>query len=143
MIRRPPRSTLFPYTTLFRSLGRRREQRAAFLEREGLGVAVLGYLGVLLAIGDVRSVAAVEHLDAFGGEVLDDAIGVRFLLQAYHLARPLERHGVRVVLLQRGVLAAGLPVRAETPDVGEGGFPVVGFSAGGRQLEQIPRVRGP
>src|SRR5437870_6723420 len=24
MIRRPPRSTLFPYTTLFRSLGRRR-----------------------------------------------------------------------------------------------------------------------
>src|SRR3712207_7233459 len=25
MIRRPPRSTLFPYTTLFRSLGRARE----------------------------------------------------------------------------------------------------------------------
>src|SRR3712207_8802596 len=30
MIRRPPRSTLFPYTTLFRSRGiRRREQRTA------------------------------------------------------------------------------------------------------------------
>src|SRR5689334_24833112 len=28
MIRRPPRSTLFPYTTLFRSLGRRGEQSA-------------------------------------------------------------------------------------------------------------------
>src|SRR3989449_4211875 len=27
MIRRPPRSTLFPYTTLFRSLDRAREQR--------------------------------------------------------------------------------------------------------------------
>src|SRR2546427_11616331 len=27
MIRRPPRSTLFPYTTLFRSLGRRGAQR--------------------------------------------------------------------------------------------------------------------
>src|SRR5690349_23871648 len=27
MLRRPPRSTLFPYTTLFRSLHRRREQR--------------------------------------------------------------------------------------------------------------------
>src|SRR3712207_8151859 len=26
MIRRPPRSTLFPYTTLFRSLARRREE---------------------------------------------------------------------------------------------------------------------
>src|SRR3712207_6968544 len=28
MIRRPPRSTLFPYTTLFRSLGRLRRRRA-------------------------------------------------------------------------------------------------------------------
>src|SRR2546422_5311997 len=27
MIRRPPRSTLFPYTTLFRSVGRQRESR--------------------------------------------------------------------------------------------------------------------
>src|SRR3712207_7887192 len=29
MIRRPPRSTLFPYTTLFRSGGRRREEGAS------------------------------------------------------------------------------------------------------------------
>src|SRR3712207_8428203 len=29
MIRRPPRSTLFPYTTLFRSTGRRRLRRRA------------------------------------------------------------------------------------------------------------------
>src|SRR3989442_1794354 len=29
MIRRPPRSTLFPYTTLFRSLGEHRRERAA------------------------------------------------------------------------------------------------------------------
>src|SRR3712207_8466637 len=29
MIRRPPRSTLFPYTTLFRSLGYRRENAVA------------------------------------------------------------------------------------------------------------------
>src|SRR2546426_4845931 len=32
MIRRPPRSTLFPYTTLFRSSGPRRDQR-----RQGAG----------------------------------------------------------------------------------------------------------
>src|SRR2546430_3106400 len=31
MIRRPPRSTLFPYTTLFRSLGRVRNRDAAVL----------------------------------------------------------------------------------------------------------------
>src|SRR6266513_737664 len=136
----PAPATRAPVAGACGALGRRREQRAAFLEREGLGVAVLGYLGVLLAIGDVRAVAAVEHLDAFGGEVLDDAIGVRFLFQAYHLARPLERHGVRVVLLQRGVLAAVLHVRAETPDVGEDGFPVRGFPERARQLEQLHGV---
>src|SRR3712207_9558244 len=35
MIRRPPRSTLFPYTTLFRSLG-----REAVLEMNRLGIVV-------------------------------------------------------------------------------------------------------
>src|SRR5258708_10534921 len=35
MIRRPPRSTLFPYTTLFRSLGRHRQRLApGALEQE-------------------------------------------------------------------------------------------------------------
>src|SRR3989442_6380045 len=33
MIRRPPRSTLFPYTTLFRSSGSRRARRASFASR--------------------------------------------------------------------------------------------------------------
>src|SRR5258708_8860351 len=32
MIRRPPRSTLFPYTTLFRSRGRRGQGRGAVVE---------------------------------------------------------------------------------------------------------------
>src|SRR2546429_2992611 len=34
MIRRPPRSTLFPYTTLFRSDARLMEVPAAFIERQ-------------------------------------------------------------------------------------------------------------
>src|SRR3712207_641734 len=56
MIRRPPRSTLFPYTTLFRSAGRRRKRgdrvgehgdRRSCLDREhrhvdGLGSSVSG-----------------------------------------------------------------------------------------------------
>src|SRR5476649_2176814 len=39
MIRRPPRSTLFPYTTLFRSggNGRQREGKGAFWRRGGSG----------------------------------------------------------------------------------------------------------
>src|SRR2546427_8982449 len=36
MIRRPPRSTLFPYTTLFRSLGRERRAR----EPAPVGIAI-------------------------------------------------------------------------------------------------------
>src|SRR5258708_31789764 len=35
MIRRPPRSTLFPYTTLFRSVRRQRRNGAAHLFRVG------------------------------------------------------------------------------------------------------------
>src|SRR2546422_4375988 len=37
MIRRPPRSTLFPYTTLFRSVVRDGEDQAGFVAREPLG----------------------------------------------------------------------------------------------------------
>src|SRR3712207_7129140 len=39
MIRRPPRSTLFPYTTLFRSLDRRADLRPADHHRLGGGGA--------------------------------------------------------------------------------------------------------
>src|SRR2546429_3803553 len=54
MIRRPPRSTLFPYTTLFRSLSRdrrRRGGRRGFEEegcspREGRARDSLGHAGV-------------------------------------------------------------------------------------------------
>src|SRR6266581_2530129 len=35
MIRRPPRSTLFPYTTLFRSPGRHRTGRSGWCPRPG------------------------------------------------------------------------------------------------------------
>src|SRR5438093_10231460 len=37
MIRRPPRSTLFPYTTLFRSTLRARSKRSAWTERAARG----------------------------------------------------------------------------------------------------------
>src|SRR3712207_7667430 len=49
MIRRPPRSTLFPYTTLFRSVGERRGRRAPFSlgqGREGDNIAASGVLKV-------------------------------------------------------------------------------------------------
>src|SRR5256885_12094794 len=58
MIRRPPRSTLFPYTTLFRSVQRR--QRAAHL----LGIQRLGVLDRALqgqACGRERQVAGSDR----------------------------------------------------------------------------------
>src|SRR5258708_10905502 len=41
MIRRPPRSTLFPYTTLFRSCQQRVAAGGEALQRQGLGIAGL------------------------------------------------------------------------------------------------------
>src|SRR3712207_8548214 len=63
MIRRPPRSTLFPYTTLFRSLER------LYLEpQRGVHLAVVGreatLPGLLVALGEIRVVSPV-HLDRF------------------------------------------------------------------------------
>src|SRR3712207_7980514 len=54
MIRRPPRSTLFPYTTLFRS-----QDRALLLDRRGRGV-VAGLVD-LARVVDVR--AAIEEAE--------------------------------------------------------------------------------
>src|SRR2546429_5608744 len=55
MIRRPPRSTLFPYTTLFRS--ERRPGTVGVL----LGHLVENLLGALLVVGKGRAVGADGH----------------------------------------------------------------------------------
>src|SRR2546421_2956635 len=59
MIRRPPRSTLFPYTTLFRSRRRRRKRVPAWKRpRPGGGACFLTTLSIILynrcAEGPVR-----------------------------------------------------------------------------------------
>src|SRR3989441_10512842 len=71
MIRRPPRSTLFPYTTLFRSLAPREFGRASFPIQQRLilcrrrmlamriGVVADGML--LQRCDDVRAMAALER----------------------------------------------------------------------------------
>src|SRR3712207_8261150 len=62
MIRRPPRSTLFPYTTLFRSSSAK--VRAAFLLESGF-VALEGIaVGTLLSL--VTSYQLVSQSDFFG-----------------------------------------------------------------------------
>src|SRR3712207_6919857 len=51
MIRRPPRSTLFPYTTLFRSLPHQGLERQAARERERGHPVALDALGLELVEG--------------------------------------------------------------------------------------------
>src|SRR3712207_8788505 len=66
MIRRPPRSTLFPYTTLFRS--EPEEMRAWSL---GLSLGVLGITTVITAlvaeilVGSIETFAEQAHLSDF------------------------------------------------------------------------------
>src|SRR3712207_7889734 len=67
MIRRPPRSTLFPYTTLFRSL-----VRVVHVQRRLFGAAgdpVLGRVADLAATRHVRSDLAEQRAQIFGDGV--------------------------------------------------------------------------
>src|SRR2546426_8882417 len=73
MIRRPPRSTLFPYTTLFRSRGRcRAAVRARGMSREATAVAVVERDGNPLAfvegggdrVGESRSEEHTSELQS-------------------------------------------------------------------------------
>src|SRR3712207_8640187 len=83
MIRRPPRSTLFPYTTLFRS---------PFTSAErGRVIAVVKFLHALLDLDDlVRHEAVRLSMDRLGG------LRVRSLDETENLARLLDRKSTRL-----------------------------------------------
>src|SRR3989441_8795940 len=74
MIRRPPRSTLFPYTTLFRSV---KDVRAAVkaLAAEKLPVGVVGYClgGTLAWLAATRIDGVACAVGYYGGGIADTA----------------------------------------------------------------------
>src|SRR3989449_9362683 len=61
MIRRPPRSTLFPYTTLFRSLRMAVAPLIVFPDPDSLGPPQLKVAGLELWVHDRRSPQAQDY----------------------------------------------------------------------------------
>src|SRR2546425_9542931 len=93
MIRRPPRSTLFPYTTLFRSAG-----PVALIERARVAVGGAGGAGGFLGVGRTVGTAAGAALrlvalagrgaadGAAGGKAVGRACGARARTGLGHVA---------------------------------------------------------
>src|SRR2546427_720875 len=109
MIRRPPRSTLFPYTTLFRSPGKRFAFEAGRLEMvedgRALSNALLGNGAVHVPNEHGEHVPALRRLGAYGtmlvGRDLIPVIAERVpALPARRVSRELQRP--LKVRLQRG-----------------------------------------
>src|SRR2546422_10313623 len=106
MIRRPPRSTLFPYTTLFRS-------RRGRLGRSG-GAEVAQRLGRVL--DPFLRVRPLGRMGEEGAQVLRRAVGVAALEEQEREA--VVRAGQIPIELER---AAIVPDRlVEAPQIGEG-----------------------
>src|SRR5207249_2292332 len=162
MIRRPPRSTLFPYTTLFRSVAVGIADERASVRRDGVGVlqrhrdalgpergaGFVAYLDLKPAVGQVlaalredldHAVRGVRAVQRRAGGALDDldpldVLGVQVRERG---TRDRPVHDDEWVLRPRE--ARGGP----EPDLGRGtGLPVrlEGAYAGGLAAERAQRV---
>src|SRR3712207_6643731 len=89
MIRRPPRSTLFPYTTLFRSYGLDKEASAdetVLVFDLGGGTFDVSVLEIGDGVFEVKSTAGDNHL---GGDNWDKAI-VDWLVQTFKADQAID-----------------------------------------------------
>jgi hypothetical protein len=103
-------------------------------------LAILRDLAVHLAIADVGSEAAVQHLHAGSLELLDDAVGRDLFLLADQEQRALEFDGVGIVLgLERGIGTATLGEGTKAPHA-HGHLLAVVLAQCARQLEQLQRL---
>src|SRR2546430_11880679 len=109
MIRRPPRSTLFPYTTLFRSCG---DRRGALVARTLAGVADTERVGAAAVPrhgacepGPAARCSHGYHLGAWRPRPGSDARGEAAVARAR--ARPLTRCRGRICGARAGCPARG------------------------------------
>src|SRR3989442_1374005 len=115
MIRRPPRSTLFPYTTLFRSHIVDGEQR--------LGVVVLDRARAR-PLGDGR-VGGIAQVDGEGLVELEGGVAAHQDINRLGLGGRARREGQRAVLAQVVRAAGGAARAARIPDRGAVGGGIV------------------
>src|SRR2546422_10673947 len=116
MIRRPPRSTLFPYTTLFRSLLRVVVDRVVPLHAGWIHRELVAGAAIVIGVDDDLELIR-GRADVAPGEEPENRVGVR-------VERPDEDVNVAVVGgdLRLG-REAGMPVllRLELAELGDGG----------------------
>src|SRR5256885_5883442 len=111
MIRRPPRSTLFPYTTLFRSVGQIAGQRQAGKEvvlvssgAVGAGMGVLGHTKRPNDLAELQACAAIGRSEEHTSELQSPCnLVCRLLLEKKKKTRCLP---VFLALVIRQSLAA-------------------------------------
>src|SRR5258707_9208446 len=134
MIRRPPRSTLFPYTTLFRSL-------VAGIDMAGLAFAFPVSIGIALVVGVVSSyiLQPQGHAGMLAAGVLCAVIAVVLDGKAYgHLSginRSVSKKSI-ITCIVSGVLMglwAPFVTRAMTRGNTLGPYSVVWFLTLGRR----------
>src|SRR3712207_4485736 len=119
MIRRPPRSTLFPYTTLFRSV--RGDPEAVVVPRPVLPSVALPCVVARRDRGDVRPVplAVVRRLvDVVVVEVIGDPVGLAGVARRVEV-RVARRIAVdaRVLDVDRDRAAVPDPVRRQPGEI--------------------------
>src|SRR3712207_1769489 len=132
MIRRPPRSTLFPYTTLFRSLSRGMQQKVA-LARALLTSPVLLLLDEPTTGLDPRSKLEVQQFIRKMREGHDATI-----LLCTHDLSEAETLADRIAILHEGRLVALAPLDELLERHRAATLEEAFFTATGRALEDEP-----
>src|ERR1035441_9696858 len=88
MIRRPPRSTLFPYTTLFRSTVKMKKETGS-ISRRGFGRSVVGAGGLPLISGEENPATPPHMALVFPPFFFNDTATTEIYTLSLHDALPI------------------------------------------------------